>query len=284
MFVNNKSINDAKVYTDIQHLRSLHAEYQTHPDLVKKEVSQQFESLMVQMLLKSMRDANKEFTSELSSGDQTDFYSDLFDKQLSLELSKSGMGLSKPIEGYIDRRMPTPMIPPPMPSQMPSASFQTAADFVKQLWTSAKEAASLIGADPKLLLAQAALETNWGKQIIKHPTGDSTHNLFNIKADKSWIAPAATFHTLEQRDGVITKQPATFRSYASYADSFKDYAQFLKSNTRYQEALQQADNPQDFIQSLQQAHYATDENYSNKVMSIFSSKKFNTLFHELNLT
>ncbi len=307
MIDNNTAYDAANVYTSFQGLDALQYDAKAHPELAKKEVSQQFESLLVQMLLKSMRDTNKEFTSDLMHSDQSALYEDLYDKQLALVLSKSGMGIAKSIEDYIDRNQfqsvqPSDEIPPapqppalltqPLKLESQAASpivaaatpFDNTNDFIKNLWDSAKEAAHLIGVDPKLLLAQAALETNWGKNIVSHEGGGSTHNLFNIKADSSWHDKSASLDTIEQRDNVLVKEKSKFRSYDSYLDSFIDYADFLKQNNRYTEALSNASDPTKFARSLQDANYATDTLYSEKIIGIYSSSKFNHAFEQLNLT
>lgn len=311
----NKVLYDTGTYTNLQSLESLHHEYKVNSAGVKKEVAQQFESMMVQMLLKSMRDTNKEFASGLMDSDQSAFYDDLYDKQLSMVLSKSGIGIAKNIENYLDRAAPeqvaTPsksvsasnlLLPPMHHTSLPkpvmsdekpisvasdstpsSPYFNSAADFVKGLWQSAKAAATIIGADPKILLAQAALETNWGKNIIAHPDGKSTNNLFNIKADSHWKEAAAPFNSVEEKDGVLVKEQSKFRAYESFQASFVDYTHFLQQNSRYSEALKNAPDAQKFVSSLQAASYATDSSYSDKIMSIYSSKSFNNLFEQGNL-
>lgn len=308
----NKALYDTGVYTNLQGLGALHHEYKTNASGVKKEVAQQFESLLVQMLLKSMRDTNKEFSSGLMDSQQSAFYDDLYDKQLSLVISKSGLGIATTIENYLDKTMPaeptlsagiTNKIPvveqQPLPTRVdsskvmpekiaiaakePESTFDSAADFVKQLWGSAKVAAKILGADPKILLAQAALETNWGKKIIPQTDGKSTKNLFNIKADNKWSRDTANFNTIEEQDGVLVKEKAKFRAYDSFQESFIDYTNFLQHNSRYGEALQNARDARKFVTSLQNANYATDSSYSEKIMDIYSSKKFNNLFEQYNL-
>lgn len=303
----NKALYDSGVYTNVQGLQSLRHEYNTNSSGVRKEVAQQFESLMVQMLLKSVRDANKVNSSNLTEGEQADFYGDLLDKQMALVISKSGLGLSKSIESYLERNdanaaktvpipaagatelrrdiRPAPIIKAAVASAnavgqvaATASGFATAADFVKGLWGSACEAAQRIGADPKILLAQAALETNWGKKIIPQSDGQSSNNLFNIKATDAWNKESASFHSLEERDGVLVKESARFRSYDSPHDSFVDYTRFLQENGRYRDALKNAGDPGKFIHSLQDASYATDSHYSDKVMAIYDSKKFQQLF------
>jgi flagellar protein FlgJ len=95
--------------------------------------------------------------------------------------------------------------------------------------------------------------------------------LFNIKADKAWQGKQAKLSTLEFDQGVAKKVNAGFRSYASYQESFKDYVDFIKNNPRYGDALKQVGNGDRYLQELQQAGYATDPNYANKVMSIYHS-------------
>lgn len=318
----DKFSNDARIYTDVQGLENLRYQSGKHSDAAKKEVSQQFEAMMMQMVIRSMRDANKAFSSDLFGSDQMDFYQDMFDKQLSLLSSNSGTGFAQMIEKNIDQQYgtqnknaetsienpagtnslpaykpaqahelpkriqqaPSPVISQDTPSsaETPQTStFNSPDEFIKNLWSSAKTAAKLIGVDPKLLLAQAALETNWGKKILPQGKENSSYNLFNIKADNSWNKQITTADTLEQKEGVLSKEKAKFRSYDSFMDSFADYVHFLKNNNRYSEALNKATNPQQFIHALQNAGFATDTNYADKILKIFSSHSFNTMFARL---
>lgn len=147
-----------------------------------------------------------------------------------------------------------------------SASKQA---FMSQLLPEATQAATELGVDANLLLAQAALETGWGQSVIKNSQGESSFNLFNIKADKSWQGRQARVSTLEYDGDVAKKTMAGFRSYGSYKESFNDYVNFIKTNPRYGEALKHAGNPAHYIRDLQQAGYATDPRYAEKVMSIY---------------
>jgi flagellar protein FlgJ len=155
--------------------------------------------------------------------------------------------------------------------------FSSPEEFVRKLWPLAKFTASFIGGDPEILLAQAALETHWGKNILPSDKGNSSHNLFNIKADNSWAHKTATVASLEQKNGVLVKEKSLFRSYSSYYDSFLDYANFLKQNNRYADALNKALNPEQFVHALQNAGYATDGDYADKILKIFSSPTFKHL-------
>lgn len=145
-------------------------------------------------------------------------------------------------------------------------NFDTPADFVASLMPMAEQAAAKIGVDPRYLVAQAALETGWGKSIIKQG-GESSHNLFGIKSH-GWKGASASVMTTEYHNGQAIKERASFRSYDSLAQSFDDYVTFLQSNGRYRTALQQTANPEQFMRELQRAGYATDPQYARKVNQI----------------
>ncbi|KJH87239.1 flagellar rod assembly protein FlgJ [Pseudomonas fluorescens] len=147
-------------------------------------------------------------------------------------------------------------------------AFRDADEFVNAMLPMAKEAADRIGVDPRYLVAQAALETGWGKSVMRQPDGSSSHNLFGIKASKNWTGDSARAITSEFRNGEMVKETAEFRSYASYRDSFHDLVNLLQSNSRYQDVLKSADNPEQFVRELQKAGYATDPNYANKISNI----------------
>lgn len=154
-----------------------------------------------------------------------------------------------------------------------SGPITSAGDFVQKLYPYAEQAAKELGVEPKVLLAQAALETGWGRSVIKNGDGSSSFNLFNIKAGKGWDGGQARVSTLEYRDGVARKEQAGFRSYSSYQESFNDYVDFIKANPRYQDALQHVGNSQRYVHELQRAGYATDPSYAHKIMSIFNGDK-----------
>ncbi|MDT8405740.1 MAG: flagellar assembly peptidoglycan hydrolase FlgJ [Methylococcales bacterium] len=146
--------------------------------------------------------------------------------------------------------------------------FDSPQAFIDALYPAAEATGQRLGVDPKLLLAQAALETGWGKAIIQRGD-DSSFNLFNIKASGNWSGDKARVGTLEYENGVVQKTHADFRAYQSYQDSFDDYARLLENNRRYANALANSDNPKAFAHALQKAGYATDPNYANKVLSIY---------------
>lgn len=157
-------------------------------------------------------------------------------------------------------------VPQPLP-----ARFNSPAEFVEKLWPMAAQAAEKIGAAPEAIIAQAALETGWGKHILQDKHG-SSFNLFNIKADSRWNGDFTSKNALEYIDGQPIKEQSRFRSYADYQQSFDDYVQFLQSNPRYQTALQHAGNPERFVEHLHKAGYATDPHYASKLKRIMQGE------------
>ncbi|SEI78034.1 flagellar protein FlgJ [Allopseudospirillum japonicum] len=151
------------------------------------------------------------------------------------------------------------------------ARFDSPDEFVQHLYPIAEQEAQKLGVDPRVILAQAALETGWGRYMISHPDGSNSFNLFGIKADQRWSGDQAVVSTLEYRSGVAQRERAAFRSYQSYAQSLADYVGFLQRNPRYQQALQVAEDPKAFTQGLQQAGYATDPSYAQKILRIMHS-------------
>ncbi|MHC8368024.1 flagellar assembly peptidoglycan hydrolase FlgJ [Pseudomonas sp. ZT5P21] len=147
-------------------------------------------------------------------------------------------------------------------------AFSSADQFVNTMLPMAKEAAERIGVDPRYLVAQAALETGWGKSVMRAQDGSSSHNLFGIKASSNWQGNSARAITSEFRNGAMVKETAEFRSYDSYKDSFHDLVTLLQTNNRYQDVVKSADNPEQFVRELQKAGYATDPDYASKISQI----------------
>lgn len=147
-------------------------------------------------------------------------------------------------------------------------AFSSADEFVNTMLPMAKEAAARIGVDPRYLVAQAALETGWGKSVMRAQDGSSSHNLFGIKAGSSWKGDSARAITSEFRNGEMVRETAQFRSYDSYKDSFHDLVTLLQTNNRYQDVVKSADNPEQFVRELQKAGYATDPDYASKISQI----------------
>jgi len=140
--------------------------------------------------------------------------------------------------------------------------------FQNRLQADAEMASKMTGIPAKFMLAQAALETGWGKKEIVTRDGRSAHNLFGIKATGNWTGKVVEATTIEYINGKPQKRVEKFRAYDSYADAFKDYANLLRSNPRYEKVLASAQDAHGFAYGLQRAGYATDQHYAEKLSRI----------------
>lgn len=267
---------------DFSGLASLRNDARAQDPAALKEAAKQFESLFTQMLLKSMRDANKGFGEDsLFGSQQGDFYQDMFDDQMAMHLSKGkGLGLADMLvqqltrAGMVSSADETAKTQASAPTQSISSAddqqplAKSKADFVRTLWPHAQRAGSQLGVDPHALLAQAALETGWGKSVPSQSGGASSFNLFGIKAGSSWAGATTNVPTLEFEEGVAVRRVERFRSYASPADSFSDYAALISNNPRYANAVGVGGDVATFASALQEGGYATDPNYASKVVAV----------------
>ncbi len=291
-------LDTAQVYTDFSGLAALKAKAREDQEAALDQVSRQFESLFLQMMLKSMRDAS--FGGGLMDSRQTEFYREMYDKQIAMDMAQDqGIGLAAVIRRQLGGDLSVPQdgrsiedyvgAPEPVPAMRSSASrggdaggIAGASDeirldgspeaFLGRLWPVAEEAAARLDLAPEALLAQAALETGWGRHVIQHRQGGSSHNLFGIKADSRWQGDRIQVETLEYRDGVALKTRADFRAYGSFEESFADYVDFLQRNPRYRTALGKTDDPGAYFSALQDAGYATDPAYADKIGRILVSE------------
>ncbi|MCG0014065.1 flagellar assembly peptidoglycan hydrolase FlgJ [Vibrio parahaemolyticus] len=262
--------------------------------------ARQFESIFTSMMLKSMREANEGFESNIMNSQNEKFYRQMLDEQMASELSANGsMGLADMIvaqltAGQGNDKSETAMrdaansaveyrrVDPKKAREIEKrliesgelsrtshtpAKFDSPESFVNSMKPYAEKAAKALGVEPSLLLAQAALETGWGQKVVQNARG-SSNNLFNIKADRSWQGDKVTTQTLEFHDNTPVKETAAFRSYSNYQDSFNDYVRFLNDNPRYETALQQRGDSESFIRGIHRAGYATDPTYADKVLQV----------------
>ncbi|KAB0458961.1 flagellar rod assembly protein/muramidase FlgJ [Vibrio kanaloae] len=295
-----KNNNDIGFIHDIGSLDRLRQQAVNGEEGSEKEAltaaAKQFESIFTSMLFKSMRDANSSFKSDMLNSQNEQFYRQMQDDQMASELSASGsLGLADMIvaqlsagqasdaaedkvrsEGF-DTSLQRPQFSGRSEdriSEVQSASavkqpvsFDSPESFVTSMKPYAEKAASALGVDSSLLLAQAALETGWGSKMVKNSLGNS-NNLFNIKADRSWKGDKVATQTLEFHGKTAVKESASFRSYSNFEDSFNDYVKFLNENPRYETALKHQGNSENFIKGIHQAGYATDPNYADKVLRV----------------
>jgi flagellar protein FlgJ len=147
----------------------------------------------------------------------------------------------------------------------PNPLTATIGAFIEKFRHQAEAAAKAVGVPASWLLAQAGLESGWGRHQPRTAEGAVSHNLFGIKAGRRWEGALASAPTTEYIGGQAMRTQERFRAYGSYADSFADFARLLRSNPRYAGALANRDNAQAWAGSLQRAGYATDPAYAQKL-------------------
>jgi flagellar protein FlgJ len=287
---------------------------QQSPDALK-QVAKQFEALFMGILTKSMRATggdslldnqqtqlytellDQQFAQKISAGRGLGL-ADALVQQLSrnqikpIEVEASALvplpiergqppkAFSQGLPGNAQTPLPIapnkPVTIKPLSDSPNSTPPNHPREFVSRLLPHATTAARELGVKPQAILAQAALETGWGKHQIKLADGRPSHNVFGIKAGAAWSGPVAQVSTTEYVRGVAQQRLEKFRAYGSYDEAFRDYAGLLKSAPRYRAVLN-TDTTQGFAQGLQKAGYATDPQYAAKISRIAENRAFQAL-------
>ncbi|WP_052101099.1 flagellar assembly peptidoglycan hydrolase FlgJ [Novilysobacter arseniciresistens] len=183
---------------------------------------------------------------------------------LALAPSDSGVSLGT-VAPLAAPSWPEPASPDPAMPVDPDARIDASSPeaFVRSIWPHAQRTAAELGVPARALVAQAALETGWGRRLVG---GDGSHNLFGIKAT-GWNGAKVNSATHEFVGGVRHDQRDDFRAYGSINESFADYARLMR-NDRYADALAAGDDTRGFANALQRAGYATDPSYAAKITAI----------------
>lgn len=278
--------------SDFQGLHELGFQAKTNAKQALPEVAKQFESIFLQSMLKNMRTA-QHFLDDSNplSGKNQAMFQEMLDGQYASNIANSkGIGfaslLTKQLENTVGGKATQPngafafdakkvTVPTKLVQNKDSSTATSIDDFVQSIWPKAKAAAASMGLDPKILMAQAALETGWGKFVAKDADGSSSNNLFNIKAHSNKDDESVQVKTTEYIAGTPIKTTASFRKYASVEQSFNDYISLIKGSERYQTAVANASNPEQYINELHKAGYATDPQYGNKILSIYNGDELN---------
>jgi len=288
----------ARFSLDVGSLENLKRTARNEPDKALRTVATQFEALFMQMMLKSMRDSVD--SGGLFDSNDTKLYTSMLDQQLSGALAKRGIGLADVMVRQLSRAgaqpgaegevgqpaaeagaAPAPGTMPaqPTPSAPPSATeapgarapvSEAARSFVARTWPHAVEAGKQTGIAPHFIVGQAALESGWGRSEIRMPDGSTSHNLFGVKAGRNWKGPVAEVTTTEYVNGSPVKTVERFRAYTSYAEAFRDYGNLLASQPRYAQVLGERTDAAAFARGLQQAGYATDPAYADKLTRVIN--------------
>jgi peptidoglycan hydrolase FlgJ len=280
-------IAPASVYGDFSALEQLKGSAKRDEATAVRQVAQQFESVFARMMIKSMRDAIGK--DPIFGSDQAQLYQGMFDDQLSLELTRGrGLGLADVLVRQLQHSAATggaasatgtadgpKSVSGPAragaggaASALPAASSTEQARFISQVWPQAQQAGEQLGVHPVSLVAQAALETNWGRSVPRSAGGTSSNNLFGIKAGSAWSGAAVSARTQEFTSAGAASTQASFRSYATAAESFEDYVNLLRNSPRFSGALGSGSDVTAFASALQRGGYATDPDYARKVTAV----------------
>ena len=291
----NSMSSSADVYTDLSGLAALKRSAKGNDPETLRAVAKQYESLFARMMIKSMRDAVGK--DPIFGSDEESTYQGMYDDQLSLEMTKGhGLGLADMLVRQLQKlnggakidatqagavapqsAQPQPLRkyqgPDPQNNSsgravVPVASPEAQANFITDVWPAAQEAGQQLGVDPNNLIAQAALETNWGTRVPRDANGRSSNNLFGMKAAGQWSGASVTAATQEYQDGTAVNTTGQFRAYNSRTQSFRDYVSLLRSSPRYAAALNTGNDAHAFASALQRGGYATDPDYANKVTTL----------------
>ncbi|HLF11907.1 MAG TPA: flagellar assembly peptidoglycan hydrolase FlgJ [Gammaproteobacteria bacterium] len=207
----------------------------------------------------------------------------------------------RPATSHFPSRLPATLLPAAAGPQLlrpqestqsePAANVRAALDggsaagtpheFVARFLPDATAAARKLGVEPRLLLAQAALETGWGEAMPRHPDGRPTNNLFGIKAQASWPGARVAHWTVENVDGVAERKRASFRAYPSSTAGFADYVDLIANTPRYSPALEQAHDPAGYVRAVTGAGYATDPSYAEKWLAIYRGDRLGDALADL---
>jgi flagellar protein FlgJ len=276
---------------DARTLDALRRKAGADPKGAVREAARQFETLFMNELMKGMRATTLSAPGE--GGATASLGTEMLDAQYAAQLSGMPGGLSDVIARHLERQMGLSPGPIPYtgsanntsapldnkPTRLPQKG---ASGFVEQHQSAAREAEKKTGIPATFMIAQAAHETGWGRKEIRHADGAPSFNLFGIKAGAGWRGPVAEVATTEYIDGQPRRVTARFRAYASYAESFADYARLMQESPRYQGVLAGlkkgaaggatgAASAAGFAQGLQRAGYATDPEYAGKLTRVINT-------------
>jgi len=275
-------VSSSRLASDAGSLDALRISANKDPKAAARETAKQFESLFMGQLLKSMRAATD--SSGLMDNAGTKLGTELLDAQLANKMAGRPGGLADVISRQLERQMG--LTPGPIPSTSrsnnslpvvsdpaatPKIPDKSAAGFVQQQSAAAEAASSATGIPAAFMLAQAALETGWGKREIVGKDGTPSHNLFGIKAGANWSGPTVDVTTTEYVGGQPQKRIQAFRAYASDGESFADYARLMKDSPRYAAVVAAGADAKGFAHGLQKAGYATDPAYADKLGKVINT-------------
>jgi len=182
----------------------------------------------------------------------------MLDQQLAVTLSQQkGLGLSEVLI-----RQLSPQSSPTASASGEKRETLQGADKI-QKWQAEASADSEF-TSPQAFIKRLAHRSGCSLKPRWKAAGDASPRVLPMgKVVTIYLVSKPT--TTEYQNGKAARQTEKFRAYPSFVHSFADYLDFLQSNPRYKEALQRVNDPEQFIDALQQAGYASDPNYADKV-------------------
>nr|WP_316640357.1 flagellar assembly peptidoglycan hydrolase FlgJ [uncultured Roseateles sp.] len=266
--------------SDGRSINGLRATAARDPKAAIKETAKQFETLFMQEVMKSMRAST--MSTGMLDNSATQLGTEMLDTQYSSKLSGMRGGLADAIAKHLERQLgqmdvakpgaaKTSAAPAPLPALAQKNVPTKVSQFIQQHDSAAKAVAAQTGIPASFMIAQAAHESGWGKREIMNKDGSSANNLFAIKAGANWKGPVAEVQTTEYIDGKPQKVTAKFRAYANTEEAFRDYANLLTGNERYKNVVAHSATPESFARGLQQAGYATDPAYADKLTKVINT-------------
>lgn len=224
-----------------------------------EQVAIQFESLFIHEMLKTMRSSIPQ--SEWLNSDALQQYTEMYDQQLSTHLAQQGLGLRALIMQQLGANVTEK-----------HAEFPNKQAFINEVGQVVEQAVQRQAStyDTKALLAIAALETGWGQHVIENANGQSSNNLFNIKANAHWQGETVSAQTTEYINHHAITLQDEFRQYANLTESVNDFMALMQQS-RYAKATAVANEGEAFLQAIADAGYATDPQYANKLTRIYKT-------------
>ena len=158
------------------------------------------------------------------------------------------------------------------PVNLPKPNYANKKEFIQFAATYASQVAKNKGLYASVMIAQAILESDYGKSKL---SGPPNNNLFGIKSFKV-TEPRVNMRTAEQDSkGNVYYIDAFFRVYPSYYESFEGNANLLRNNKLYSGTWIENTKSYKDATAWLQGRYATDVRYASKL---------NGLIEEYNLT
>ena len=268
-----------------------------------RRAAENFEALLIDRLMQDMQAVH--FGPTGTDGAGGSVYRGLLDGQFSRRIaSRDPFGIARLLETQLGQRSAAAPLPAPgakprvevsvpvprsgnaanilgrgVPSTTAKPVFAPAAapdprlqarDFIHRILPVVKRAAAALNTSPLALLAQAALETGWGRHLPRGAAGAASHNLFGVKAGTDWHGPTAGDSTREYANGGFYPALAKFRVYPDIRAGVTDFVNLIRSRVGAP-AGNAPTLPRDWGERLLRVGYATDPDYATKLESIASS-------------